>query len=495
MSSNEDFSDANVLFGTADVEETAATRLAAQTINLTTPVTARYVCIWQKGHYIQNTNSSWKGYSNGVGLREIEVIAKLKDGETLPDAQETCNIALGKLPYVYGLDPTNIAAISDGKQDDNYAVHNSTGERWLQFEYENRYRIHEVVLKLKPGTYPLVRIGVSSTPTSAGTDVDGMHSRPMFPIPETQVGDGWVGDVDYTKQATKQDGNLLVDWVRVYQSEGQPVTRFDDLDGAESGAYRIAPASRTEGLTAVSNGDAAWRNKNNFYYGGQPRYETSRLMRVADATGEQSLTYKVSGVRDVHLTAYYQTLADKTVSTSACSAGWSIRKSLVDGANIDFRVQTSTDGSAWQDFNGVKVVDNLIEVHPGYARTTFDAVGLPEGGGRTCVSCSRNSTGYAMRPRSGRGRWCRTPMCSSPRSRSCRSGARIRSRILTRIRILIRRRIPIQMTARAMAQIRFALRLRGPQTLCRIRTNAFTRSERPVAGKVVPPNRRNRAAP
>lgn len=44
---------------------------------------------------------------------------------------------------MYGLDPTNIAAISDGKQDDNYAVHNSTGERWLQFEYKNRYRIHE----------------------------------------------------------------------------------------------------------------------------------------------------------------------------------------------------------------------------------------------------------------------------------------------------------------------------------------------------------------
>lgn len=109
VSSNEDFSGANVLFGTADVEETAATKLAAQTITLTTPVTARYVRIWQKGHCIQNTNFSWKGYSNGVGLREIEVIAKLKDG----------------------------------KQDDNYAVHNSTGERWLQFEYKNRYRIHE----------------------------------------------------------------------------------------------------------------------------------------------------------------------------------------------------------------------------------------------------------------------------------------------------------------------------------------------------------------
>lgn len=73
-----------------------------------------------------------------------------------------------------------------------------------------------------------------------------MRSRPMFPILETQVGDGWVGDVDYTKQATKQDSNFLVDWVRVYQFEGQPVTRFDDLDGAESGAYRIAPPRLTD---------------------------------------------------------------------------------------------------------------------------------------------------------------------------------------------------------------------------------------------------------
>ena len=45
-----------------------------------------------------------------------------------------------------------------------------------------------------------------------------------------------------------------------------------------------------------------------------------------------------------------------------------------------------------------------------------------------------------------------------------------------------------------LMQGRFALRLRAT-TLCRIRANAFTRSERPVAGKVVPPNRRNRAAP
>ncbi len=55
-----------------------------------------------------------------------------------------------------------------------------------------------------------------------------MHT-PHVPILETQVGDGWVGDVDYSKQDTKQDSDFLVDWVRVYQTECQAVARFDDL--------------------------------------------------------------------------------------------------------------------------------------------------------------------------------------------------------------------------------------------------------------------------
>ena len=340
------------------------------------------------------------------------------------------------------------------------------------------------MLKLKPGTYPLVRIGVSSTPTSAGKDVDGMHSRPMFPILETQVGDGWVGDVDYTKQ----DSNFLVDWVRVYQSEGQPVTRFDDLDGAESGAYRIAPASRTEGLTAVSNGDAAWRNKNNFYYGGQPRYETSRLMRVADATGEQSLTYKVPGARDVHLTAYYQTLADKTVSTSAGSAGWSIRKSLVDGANIDFRVQTSTDDSTWQDFNGVKVVDNLMRCTRGMPAPRSMPLARPRG------------TAYVR---------VVFPELDGVRYETAAGARKVVSNTdvqLAKVTFLQERSEdpepgpdpspnpnPNDGKGDGTDQIRPALA--GPTNTLPDPDECFSRSERPVAGKVAPPNRRNRAAP
>ena len=216
VSSNEDFSDANVLFGTADVEETAATKLAAQTINLTTPVTARYVRIWQKGHCIQNTNSSWKGYATAWACAKSRsspssrtarpcrtrrrratsrsASCRMCTASTRPTSRRSATASRTTTT------PCTTAPASGGCSSNTEPLPYPRG--------------------LKPGTYPLVRIGVSSTPTSAGKDVDGMHSRPMFPIPETQVGDGWVGDVDYTKQATKQDSNFLVDWVRVYQSEG-----------------------------------------------------------------------------------------------------------------------------------------------------------------------------------------------------------------------------------------------------------------------------------
>lgn len=39
----------------------------------------------------------------------------------------------------------------------------------------------------------------------------------------------------------------------------------------------------------MSNGDAAWQNKNNFYYGGQPRYETSRSHAVPLMQGRFAL--------------------------------------------------------------------------------------------------------------------------------------------------------------------------------------------------------------
>ena len=41
-------------------------------------------------------------------------------------------------------------------------VHNSLGERWLQFEYRNSYFMKEIKFKLEKGTYKSVKISVSS---------------------------------------------------------------------------------------------------------------------------------------------------------------------------------------------------------------------------------------------------------------------------------------------------------------------------------------------
>ena len=654
LSSTEDFAESTVVYDTADYEETTSNKGQPQVITLPEAVSAQYIRIWERGHYIQNTNSSWKGYSNGILFNEIEVIASIPQSEVPapPPEEEAQNIALGKLPYVRGLTPTNIEAITDGNVDDNYAVHNSTGERWLQFEYKNTYQMKEICFKLEEGTYRSVKISVSSSPTSAGQTVfqqnnwtqgpdmqtvtldtpvtgryvrftvnkdnnsptkyseveiwatgksydeskpdytapdskydtlvwadefdgdsvdetkwnivdgmanhaaiynrdavsivkdgdnsylainsknyeskdalidavgwdqygsqvladkvtwssgrlesknkfsfqfgrmavrakpndskgiwpaiwmlcqdetghdeidvleylgqdawsawttnhfgilsynkgshgiatnnyeawcqdfhvfevewdpqaitfyidgnqvhktstarddgrDGMHTRPMFPILETQVGDGWVGDVDYSRQDTKQDSDFLVDWVRVYQTEGQAVTRFDDLNDISGGTntdYLISAASATDGLMALTDGSEPYEDKDNFYYGGQPRYENSRIA-VKENAEDQSLVYKIPGVNDVHLTAYYQTLSDAAVWDGGAGSykGKSIRTTLKDNASLDFQVYSSPNGKDWTKYENMKIVDNFPEAYPSYARITFDAYGLPEG--------------------------------------------------------------------------------------------------------------------
>lgn len=646
VSETPDFAYATTIGNAGDYRETRETQFAPQTLEASQPVQARYVRIWQKGHYIENLSSAWKGYSNGIGFREIEVYAVAKPGETPAPGDEPRNIALGHMPFVRGLTPTNLSAIADGKIDSNYAVHNSLGNRMLQFEYRNTYEVRKVLLALEPGTYKSIDVSIPASPqsnvgtsiysrrnvtvtagdpinielsnprqartirftinraddqptkyseveiwatgknfdeelpeytapaskydtlvwqdefdgttvdetkwniidgmvnhsaiynrgaasikkdgdnsylalksknyntseqlidavgvdrydsspikhlvtwssgrvesknkfsfqngrmavrakandskgiwpaiwmlaqdetghdeidvlehlgqdawgawttnhygilgstkgsdghqafspvawsqefhvyevewdperitwfidgqqvftTTKGKNVDGMHSRPMFPILEVQVGDGWVGPVDYSKQETKQDSDFLIDWVRVYQENDSPKVYFDDLDGKQTNGYRIAPTQRTDGLKAYTDGSKLEENKNNFYYGGQPRYENSRLARTAADGSEQYLTYALDGVKDVHLTTYYQT--DPKAPTDPVNAGWrkTIRRNFPNGA-IDFSVQTSTDCKAdWADAT-VSVVENYIE-DGGYARTTFDAYSLPEG--------------------------------------------------------------------------------------------------------------------
>ena len=653
LSATEDFSDSVTVYGTADYNESFETRGQPQIITLPESISAQYIRIWQRGHFIENYPPGWKGYSNGIQFNEIEVIARIPKSEVPapPPEEEPQNIALNKLPYVRGLTPTNIEAITDGNVDDNYAVHNSIGERWLQFEYKNSYQMKEIKFKLEEGTYQSVKVSVSSSPTSAGQTIfqqnnwtqgsdmqtitldtpvtgkcvrftvnkdnnsptkyseveiwatgksydeskpeytapdskydtlvwsdefdgdsvdeskwniidgmanhaaiynkgavsilkdgdesylainsknyeskdalinavgwdqyvsqeladkvtwssgrlesknkfsfqfgrmavrakpndsqgiwpaiwmlcqdetghdeidvleylgqdawsawttnhfgilsynkgshgiannnyeawcqdfhvfevewdpeaitffidgkqvhkttqarddgrDGMHTRPMFPILETQVGDGWVGDVDYSKQNTKQDSDFLVDWVRVYQTEGQAVARFDDLteiSGGTNDDYFISASSATDGLMALTKGEAPYEDKDNFYYGGQPRYEDSRVA-VKENAEDQSLVYKIPGVKDAHLTAYYQTLSDYAVWDGAAwtDKGKCIRETLQNDASLDFQVYTSPNGKDWTQFESVTTVNNFPEAYPSYARITFDAYGLPE---------------------------------------------------------------------------------------------------------------------
>lgn len=658
LSDNPDFANSVVIFGGesgADVEETYETKGNPQIITLDTPLNAQYIRIWQRGHYVRKIPFGiWQGMSNGIQFNEIQVIASVPKSEVPepPAEGELRNIAGMKLPYVRGLTPTNIEAINDGQVDDNYAVHNSLGERWLQFEYKNQYSIKKINFKLEEGQYKSVSVSVSNSPTRAGRvvwseenwtqgpdmmsidlgdgktgsyvrftvnkaddqpakyseieiwatgddynetrpeyvapaskydtlvwsdefdgdaldtskwqiiegmanhgaiyndqaisvkdgclvinsknygstqelieavgwdqyqkqelaehvtwssgrvesknkfsfqfgrvaarakvddsqgiwpaiwmlcqdetghdeidileylgqdawdawttnhfgilgknklsrststknyeawcqdfhvfevewdperitfyidgnhvfdtvwgkwDRDAMHTRPMFMILETQVGDGWVGPVDYTRQETKQDSDFLVDWIRVYQQEDQPIARFDDLADIHSGPvndpYMTAPVSASEGLQEIHHSEnpdvPVWQDKDNFFYGGQPRVETDRVAVGENATGEQSLIYHIPQAKDVHLTTYYQTLSD---GNDWNSGGWydgtSIRGALKNGANLDFKIYTSADGQEWKMFDKTSTVENYVDGHPAFARVTFDAYGLPQG--------------------------------------------------------------------------------------------------------------------
>ncbi|MDO4664942.1 MAG: glycoside hydrolase family 16 protein [Actinomycetaceae bacterium] len=643
VSMTRDFSRSKVFGHEGDYRETKETQFSPQILKSSKLMKARYVRIWQKGHYIENLDSRWKGFSNVIGFREIEIYAAAFSDENSHDNTELKNIALNHIPYVQGLAPTNISAISDGRIDKNYAIHNSLGKRMLQFEYRNEYFVHKIVIALKPGTYDSIDVSIPATPqtdggntlfyrekysvaegapisivldkpivartvrftvnrdkklptsyseieiwasgsnfsempptytptssrynklvwadefnsnkvdetkwnivngmvnhaaiynrqsvsikkdgmhsylalncrnfpstkklidsvgvdkydsspikphvtwasgrveaknkfsfqygrmvvrakvndsqgiwpaiwmlsqdetghdeidvmehlgqnawsvwttnhygvlnknkgsdgretyspvawsqdfhvyevewspdsiiwfidgkkvfaSTRGKDVDGMHSRPMFPILEVQVGDGWVGPVDYSKQETKQNSDFLIDWIRVYQQEESPRVYFDDLDGKNDSSYHIGSSQSSNGLQFFSHGQNPYENKNNFYYGGQPRYETSRLARSSFDGSDQFLTYRVKHARDVHLTAYYQT--DPKAPSDPLHAGrrHSIRTFFTNG-NLDFAIQYSLDCQHWTS-SRVKALDNFIE-DGGYARTTFDANNLP----------------------------------------------------------------------------------------------------------------------
>lgn len=115
IATDAEFTDVVYDSGFADYQDTAQTQGQAQIMTLDKPVTGQHVRIWQRGHYIESTSSSWKGMSNKARFREIEVMASATEDEAA--ALTARNIAAGKIPYVWGLAPTNIAAISDGDWD------------------------------------------------------------------------------------------------------------------------------------------------------------------------------------------------------------------------------------------------------------------------------------------------------------------------------------------------------------------------------------------
>lgn len=634
--------------GVADFKETKDKKGEPQVIPVPTAVAGQYVRVWQRGHYIESTSSAWKGMSNKMRFREIEVMATATEDEAKQAAPR--NIALGKVPYVWGLTPTNIEAITDGKWDENYAVHNTPGENWLQVEFKNAYDMKSIKLGLEPGTYDSIKAYVLNSPITKirnglpekmanpvyeasaqtvtkpidiqlpgnqkgstvrfvvkknndspvkyseveiqasgdsydETDaayvapkskydtlvwadefngpkideskwniIDGManhgaiynrgavgikkglegdkdngylainsknhgtkealkkavgwdpypgqplndkqtwssgrlesknkysfehgrmavrakvndsqgiwpaiwmlaqdetghdeidvleylgqepwtaymtnhfgvqkhtyskdhgtasiyeawsqkfhvyevewspeeitwfidgkkwfstkkdctpscdsrHTLPMFPILETQVGDGWVGDVDYNKRWTKQDSDFLVDWVRVYQKADQDRVRFDDLEQNRpaDGIYRLSPVSQ-DNVIAKTDGEGPADNKNYFFYGGQPRYEDSRLIS-ADKPGE--IVYKANGLNEVRLTTYYKTVPGYKDRNGE---GKSIRSVLT--GKLDFTIMTSADGKKW-DSHELKVHNNFVEPSPAYARHTMYVRGLP----------------------------------------------------------------------------------------------------------------------
>lgn len=662
LSTSEDFREGTVttVFAQQDVQEDIVAKGAPQVISLDQASNTRYIRVWGRGQYIENDNGGWKGTSNKIAFAEIEVYAEVPTIEVPKEPNELTNIAAGKTPYVYGLAPTNLVAISDGKADDDYAVHNSPGNRWLQFDYKNIYQIHKIKFKLEKGvTYKSVRIDVSSQPnsgfsqvyratnftqnenmveisldhpvvgshvkfivqadsqdritryseveiwatgdhfdesseegydgtrentdytnlvwsdefnddaidetkwnviedmvnhgaiynrdavsidkdgensylsirsknydttenlmkeldldpltfkdytnaqstpkhvtwssgriesknkysfqngrvavrakpndsqgiwpaiwmlaqdevghdeidileylgnspfeawstnhfgkwgtnkqahgvpyvnyeawseafhvyevewdpeaitfyidgvevfkTTRGKELDSMHTRPFFLILETQVGDGWVGPVDYNKEVTKQDSEYLIDWVRVYQKSDASKVKFDDLQTLEQTGgtdYLVSPyaTSGRNNFVKLTDGEKEEQDKNNFMYGGQPAYETNRIA-VAEGKSDQYLIYKVNNIEDVHLTTYYRTIADKSETVpNIGERGFSIETSLQDQETLGFELYTSKDGHTWTKFDELKQNNNWVD-YPKRARVIWDGYKLPD---------------------------------------------------------------------------------------------------------------------
>ncbi|WP_341828745.1 glycoside hydrolase family 16 protein [Trueperella pyogenes] len=274
---------------------------------------------------------------------------------------------LGQEPWTaYMTNHFGVWGYDKGSDSRNASIY----EAWSQ-----KFHVYEVEWSPEKITWFIDGKERFTTKRDCAESCDSLHSLPMFPILETQVGDGWVGPVDTTKRWTKQDSDFLVDWVRVYQKADQDRVRFDDLEQNRpaDGIYRLSPVSQ-DNVIAKTDGERPADNKNYFFYGGQPRYEDSRLIS-ADKPGE--IVYKANGLNEVRLTAYYKTVPDQKEwnGTNRQWEGTSIRSTVEEG-KLDFTIMTSADGKKW-DSHELTVHDNFVEPSPAYARHTMYVRGLP----------------------------------------------------------------------------------------------------------------------
>lgn len=258
----------------------------------------------------------------------------------------------------------------------------SDGKAYVSYEaWSEAFHVYEVEWNTEAITFFID--GVEVFKTTQGKELDSMHTRPFFTILETQVGDGWVGPVDYEKEVTKQDSEYLIDWVKVYQEPGANKVKFDDLEtlGKTKGTdYLVSPyaTSGEENFVKLTDGKEEYLDKNNFMYGGQPSYETSRIS-LAEGKSDQYIIYNVDDVETVHLTSYYRTISDKSEyePSTGLDRGFSIESSLQDDENLDFEIHTSQDGLTWTKFNGLKQNNNWVD-YPKRARVIWDGYNLPE---------------------------------------------------------------------------------------------------------------------
>ena len=333
IATDKEFKDSSVVYKTADVEETTINKGQAQIIDLPEGTEGRYLRVWGKGHYIQNTNSSWKGYSNGVLFNEIEAIATVPVTEPEPEPNPDTNP-----------DPEN-PGTGEELVDANIML-------GLQPTTNSTHKI-----EVGDPTVPQVLIQNPSNATDgikAGSNDDSNNTKIIAGMESGGGDNGYAGwdhvylQYDFGKIRDVKQIDLYRNTYDAAVSDFKNVkVELSDTENFANGKndrYYIAPESHTDGLMELSDGEESYESKNNFYYGGQPRYEASRVaVKEGDLKGE------------------------------------SMRSSLKDGADLDFKIYTSADGEDWTRFKNVKIVDNFPEPNPSYARHTFDAYGLPEG--------------------------------------------------------------------------------------------------------------------